>query len=103
AELRGRNAEWAELAVRTAASLSAAEALEENVIDIVASDVADLLRQANGRTVATVTGDRTVATADLVVERYEADWRIRFLATITDPNVAYLLMLIGIYGLLFEG
>lgn len=103
AELRGRNAEWAELAVRTAASLNAAEALEEKVIDLVAGDVADLLRQADGRTVATAGGDRKLEVAELVVERYEADWRIRFLATITDPNVAYLLMLVGIYGLLFEG
>ncbi|AMN47815.1 serine protease [Steroidobacter denitrificans] len=103
AELRGRNAEWAEAAVRTAASLSASAALERRVIDVIATDVADLLRQIDGRTVKVSTGETTLATAGLVVERLEADWRTNLLAVITNPNVAYLLMLIGVYGLLLEG
>lgn len=103
AELRGRNADWAESAVRTAASLSAATALEQNVIDIVAADVPDLLRQMDGRTVKVQTGELRIASAGLVVERIEADWRTKLLAVLTNPNVAYLLMLIGVYGLLLEG
>lgn len=103
ATLRGRNADWAELAVRSAASLSAEEALKENVIDLIAVDVADLLRQIDGRTTKVADETVTLDTAELIVEEYEADWRIKFLATITDPNVAYLLMLVGIYGLIFEG
>lgn len=103
AELRGRNAEWAEAAVRTAESLSASAALERQVIDVIATDVADLLRQIDGRTVKVSTGETTLATAGLVVERLEADWRTKLLAVITNPNVAYLLMLIGVYGLLLEG
>ncbi len=103
AELRGRNPEWAEAAVRTAESLSASAALEQNVIDIVAGDVADLLRQMDGLTVKVSTGEVTLATADLVLERVEVDWRTKLLAVITNPNVAYLLMLIGVYGLLLEG
>jgi membrane-bound serine protease (ClpP class) len=103
AELRGRNADWAESAVRTAASLSASVALEQNVIDVIATDVADLLRKIDRRTVKVSTGDLQLATTGLVVERIETDWRTRLLAVLTNPNVAYLLMLIGIYGLLLEG
>lgn len=103
AELRGRNADWAESAVRTGASLSASVALEQKVIDLVATDMADLLRQVNGRTVKVSTGEVKLATQDLVVERVETDWRTRLLAVLTNPNVAYLLMLIGVYGLLLEG
>jgi len=103
AELRGRNADWAEQAVRTAESLSATQALEQNVIDIVAESVADLLAAIDGRTVRVRDEDIVLKTANLIIERYEADWRTRLLATITDPNIAYLLMLVGIYGLLFEG
>lgn len=103
AELRGRNADWAESAVRTAASLSASAALEQNVIDVIASDVADLLRKIDRRVVKVRTGELRLATRDLVVERIEPDWRTRLLAVLTNPNVAYLLMLVGIYGLLLEG
>ena len=103
AELRNRNAEWAEAAVREAASLSASAALEQKVIDVVATDVADLLRKIDGRVVKVSTGELRLATAGLVVEQIEADWRTRLLAALTNPNVAYLLMLIGIYGLLLEG
>lgn len=103
AELRGRNADWAESAVRTAASLSASAALEQDVVDLIASDVPDLLRQIDGRTVNVSTGEVKLATADLIVERIETDWRTQLLAVLTNPNVAYLLMLAGVYGLLLEG
>lgn len=103
AELRGRNADWAESAVRTAASLSASVALEQNVIDVIATDVADLLRKIDRRAVKVSTGELQLATTGLVVERIETDWRTRLLAVLTNPNVAYLLMLIGVYGLLLEG
>jgi membrane-bound serine protease (ClpP class) len=103
AELRGRNAEWAEQAVRTAESLSATEAREKNVIDVVATDIADLLRQIDGREVKMRSGTLRLATGNLTLERVEADWRTQLLAVLTNPNVAYLLMLIGIYGLLLEG
>ncbi|HKT74328.1 MAG TPA: nodulation protein NfeD [Steroidobacteraceae bacterium] len=103
AELRGRNADWAEQAVRSAASLSATAALAQKVIDVIAPDIPDLLRQLDGRSVKM--GERTVklATGGLVVERVQPDWRTSFLAVITHPTVAYGLLLIGIYGLLFEG
>lgn len=103
AELRGRNADWAESAVRSATSLTATAALEQKVIDIVAVDVADLLKQMHGRVVKLSTGEMTLDTKALVIERVEADWRTQLLAVITNPNVAYLLMLVGIYGLLLEG
>ena len=103
AELRGRNAEWAESAVRSAASLSARAALEQNVIDVVAEDIDDLMQQIDGRTVKVSTGQIQLATSGLGIERIEIDWRTQLLSVITNPNVAYLLMLIGVYGLLLEG
>ncbi|HLA75868.1 MAG TPA: nodulation protein NfeD [Gammaproteobacteria bacterium] len=102
AQLRGRNAEWAEQAVREAASLSAEEALEQHVIDLIATDIADLLAKLDGRKVNVLGQERILKTAGLQVQRMEPDWRTRLLAVITDPNVAYLLMLIGIYGLIYE-
>ncbi len=102
AEMRGRNAEWAERAVREAASLAAEEALDLNVIDIVAKDLPDLLRQAHGRRVAAAGAPHVLNTAGLQVETIEPDWRNELLAVITDPNIAYVLMLLGIYGLFFE-
>jgi membrane-bound serine protease (ClpP class) len=103
AEKRGRNADWAERAVREGASLSADRALEQKVIDLVADDVDDLLRKIDGRTVATTTGELTLKTAGIAVESIEPDWRMKFLGIITNPTVAYVLLLIGIYGLLLEG
>lgn len=102
AELRGRNAEWAEEAVRRAASLPASEALEAKVIDLVARDRQELLARLAGRTVTI--GERTVtlATDQLRLVDVEPNWRTRLLATITDPNIALILMMIGIYGLMFE-
>ena len=102
AEMRGRNADWAEKAVREAASLSSAQALEQNVIDIVASDISDLLNQMDGRTVNIDTTEVVLQTAGLTTEIIEPDWRNRLLSVITNPNVAYVLMLLGIYGLFFE-
>jgi membrane-bound serine protease (ClpP class) len=103
AELRGRNADWAEQAVRGAASLTANAALEQKVVDVVARDLTDLLTRIDGREVRV--GERTVklATRDLVVVRSKPDWRTQLLAVITNPTVAYGLMLIGIWGLLLEG
>ncbi|MFG6157417.1 nodulation protein NfeD [Halomonas sp. 1390] len=102
AERHGRNADWAEAAVREAVNLTAREALEQNVIEVVASDLDDLLAQLDGRSVVMDDGARTLATADLAVERFDPDWRTELLAVITNPNVAYFLMIIGFYGLIFE-
>src|SRR5246500_6073369 len=103
AELRGRNADWAEKAVREAATLSANGALQANVIDLIARSPTDLLRQVDGRTVEVAGGGtRHLATRDAVLEATEPGWISRFLAVITDPNVALILMLVGIYGLIFE-
>lgn len=102
AQMRGRNIEWAEQAVRDAASLSASDALEMNVIDLLAVDLADLLKQLNGRSVSVSGIERVLDTSGMQVQTIAPDWRNRLLAVITDPNVAYILMLIGIYGLFFE-
>jgi len=102
AELRGRNAEWAQRAVREAVSLSATEALRLNVIDVMAEDRADLLKQIHGRKVKLAGNEITLNTAGLATERIEPDWRSRLLAVIGDPGIAYILMLLGIYGLLYE-
>lgn len=103
AELRNRNADWAEKAVREAATLTANGALGAHAIDLVARDQAELLRQLDGRVVE-VAGGRTqrLATKDAVVEAIEPGWISRFLAVITNPNVAFILLMVGIYGLIFE-
>ena len=103
AEERGRNVDWAEQAVRGAASLSATAALQQKVIDVIARDLPELLARIDGREVRI--GNRTVklATAGLAVVRMMPDWRTQLLAVITNPTVAYGLMLIGIWGLLLEG
>ncbi|MGH6866919.1 MAG: NfeD family protein [Methyloceanibacter sp.] len=102
AELRGRNVDWAEKAVREAASLSAGQALKENVIDIIANHMDDLFAHAHGRKVKVGTEEVTLDTKGLALERYEPDWRTQILATITNPNIALILMMIGIYGLILE-
>ncbi len=102
AELRGRNADWAEKAVREAASLSAEAAVREKVVDFTATTVADLLKQANGRTVHAGQQEIVLDTAGLAVEDFVPDWRTRLLSVVTDPNIAVILMMIGIYGLIFE-
>ncbi len=103
AELRGRNADWAEQAVRGAASLSANAALQEKVIDLIARDLPDLLARIDGREVHIDNRTEKLATRDLAVVRMKPDWRTRLLAVITNPTVAYGLMVIGIWGLLLEG
>ncbi|ATU93807.1 NfeD family protein [Phyllobacterium zundukense] len=102
AELRGRNVDWAEKAVREAASLSSSAALKENVIDILATSVDDLLAQANGRKVSAGGNEITLDTRGLPLEQINQDWRTELLMVITNPNVALILMMIGIYGLIFE-
>jgi len=102
AELNGHNADWAAEAVRTAVSLPASEALKLNVIDVIADDVPDLLRKLDGRTVKVAGKPQTLATADLEIVTAAPDWRTELLAVITDPNVAFILLLIGTYGLIFE-
>jgi membrane-bound serine protease (ClpP class) len=102
AERRGRNADWAEQAVRGAASLTAAAALREHVIDLIATDVPDLLAKLDGRRVDTAAGTRTLATRGIGVDSWQPDWRNRFLSVIANPSFAYILLLLGIYGLLFE-
>jgi membrane-bound serine protease (ClpP class) len=102
AQLHGRNAEWAEQAVRAAVSLTADEALQRHVIDLVARDVPDLLRQIDGRKVAVLGTERVLHTAGGAVTVWAPDWRSRLLTVITDPSMAYILLLVGIYGLFFE-
>ncbi|OGB48619.1 MAG: serine protease [Burkholderiales bacterium RIFCSPHIGHO2_12_FULL_67_38] len=102
AQMRGRNVEWAEKAVREAASISAEEAVKQNVADLIAADNADLLKKLDGRKLTLQGRDITLKTQGAEIQAYEPDWRNRLLATIADPNVAYILMLLGIYGLFFE-
>ncbi|WP_407693001.1 NfeD family protein [Pseudomonas paeninsulae] len=102
AQLRGRNAEWAERAVRESVSLSAEEALELKVVDYLARDLTDLLTQLDGKRFTAAGVEVTLQTADAVVVSREPDWRARLLAVITNPSVALLLMMIGVYGLFFE-
>lgn len=102
AQLRGRNAEWAERAVREAVSLSAEEALAQRVVDLVANDVPALLRAVDGRTITVAGAQRTLRTATAPMVNVEPDWRYQLLAVLTEPSVALILMMIGIYGLIFE-
>lgn len=102
AQLHNRNQDWAEKAVREAASLPASDALKQNVIDVIASNVADLLKQIDGREVLVRGQKQKLKTAGLILKEINPDWRSRFLSVITNPNIAYILMLVGIYGLIFE-
>lgn len=102
AQMRGRNVEWAETAVTQGASLSAEEALERNVIDLIAPDIPSLLERIDGRNV-TISGiSSSLRTKGIPVHGIQPDWRNRLLSVIASPNVAYILMLIGIYGLIYE-
>jgi membrane-bound serine protease (ClpP class) len=103
AELRGRNVDWAEAAVREGASLPADEALAAGVVDLVATDLPELLKMLDGRKVKVHSQEVELRTSGLVLREVEPDWRTNLLSLVTNPNVAYLLMLIGIYGLLLEG
>ncbi len=102
AALHGRNADWAEEAVRKGVSLPASEALRLNVVDIVADDINDLLAQLNGRNVRVLNREQTLHTSGLSIVELLPDWRSRLLSVITNPNIAYILMMIGVYGLLLE-
>ncbi len=102
AEHHGRNPDWAEQAVREGRTLTAEEALERGVIDMIADDIPTLLAHLHGREVRMASGKVTLDTTELAVVERVADWRTGFLSTITNPNVAYFLMLIGFYGLIFE-
>lgn len=103
AERYGRNADWAEKAVTEAATLTASEALENNVVDIVATDLEDLLQQIDGREVMVANEARVLSTTDAEVERFAPDWRLRLLSAISNPEIVVLLGLIGLYGLMYEG
>jgi len=102
AELRGRNADWAEQAVRASVSLTSGAAAERDVIDLVADDIPTLLKRIDGRRVQTAVGEQVLETAGLKLRELEPDWRIELLSVIANPNVAYILLLIGIYGIIFE-
>jgi len=103
AERHGRNAEWAERAVREAVSLTAADALEQNVIDVIAERLPELLDAIDGREVRMEVGTQRLATANLETLEIEPDWRTELLAIITNPTLAYILLMVGIYGLILEG
>jgi membrane-bound serine protease (ClpP class) len=102
AELRGRNADWAEKAIREAATLNARQALEQHVIDLIAPDISALLQDINGRKVLVGQQERTLHTADAEVVRVEPGFMTKALGAIANPNVALILMLVGTYGLIFE-
>ncbi len=103
AELRGRDATFAEAAVRNAASLPAHEALAGGVIDLIADDVPGLLAALDGREVKLAQSARRLQTSAAVIERFEMTWRTSVLSVLTNPLVAYGLLIIGLYGLMFEG
>ena len=102
AEMRGRNADWAERAVREAVSLSSEQALKLKVIDVVAADVPELLRKLEGRKLKAAGENLQLHTSGAPVTQVEVDWRTRILAAITNPSIAYILILVGIYALIFE-
>jgi membrane-bound serine protease (ClpP class) len=102
AQLRGRNAAWAERAVREAVSLSAREALALKVIDLMADDLPQLLKQLDGRKVSAAGRETVLVTKTAEIVQFDADWRTELLAVITNPAIAYMLLLAGIYGLFFE-
>jgi len=103
AERYDRNADWAEKAVRDAATLTAGEALEQNVVDFVAEDRAELLRLVDGLELEVRYESVTLTTSNIVIEEYEANWRIKILSAIANPEIVLLLGLIGVYGLMYEG
>ena len=103
AEKRGRNAEWAERAVREGANLTAAEALEQNVVDLVAPQMAALLEQLHGREVEALGAKQVLNSQGIELREIQADWRFRLLAVLANPTIAYILLLAGLYGLLLEG
>ena len=99
---RGRNQDWAEAAVRESASITPDDALEKGVIDFIAADMSELIEKINGRKVELPDGEITLELDDYTITTYEMDWRQKILNIISDPNLAYILFMLGIYGLLFE-
>lgn len=102
AQMRGRNADWAEKAVREAATLTAEDAVRERVVDLIASDLNELLVKIDGRTVVVAGIERKLETAGRPVASIKPDWRMRVLAAIADPNIAIILLMVGFYGILLE-
>lgn len=102
AQKRGRNVQWAESAVEKAESLSAQEALQLKVIDLIATDREDLLNQLSGYQVKVLGQERTLRTEGIQIKALQPDWRNRILNVISNPNIAYILLILGIYGLIFE-
>ncbi len=102
AEKRGRNAKWAEDAVRKSVSITEKEAVKLKVVDVIATDVKDLLKKIDGQSVMTVHGKEVLHTAGATLQEYPMGWRLRILNALSNPNVAYILMILGIYGLFFE-
>ncbi|MFM9847678.1 MAG: NfeD family protein [Hyphomicrobiaceae bacterium] len=102
AELRGRNADWGEKAVREAATLTASAALKQRVADVIAKDIDDLLSQIDGRSVNTAAGEIRLDTKGRSAVELKPDWKMQLMSAITDPNIALILLMIGIYGILFE-
>ena len=103
ADRHGRNADWAESAVTDAATLTAQEALEKNVIEFIAENQQELLALVDGYEVEIAGPSRTISTGDAEIEAFEANWRIRLLTVISNPEIVLLLGLIGLYGLMYEG
>jgi membrane-bound serine protease (ClpP class) len=102
AEQRGRNVEWAEKAVRESISASETEALQHKLIDLIALDLNDLLKQLNGRKVVTPAGEHILRTEGAALQHVEMSLRQRLLSMLADPNVAYMLLMLGAAGLFFE-
>ena len=101
-EKRHRNVRWAEEAVRKSISITETEALKDSVIDLVAPTVQALLKEIDGKTVTVREQERTLHTADAAINEIEMDWKHRILDILSDPNIAYIFFLLGVYGLLFE-
>lgn len=102
AQLRGRNVEWAEEAVRSASSLSAEEAIKINVIDVIANNIIDLLEKLNDHSINILGQERKLATETASIQYIEPDWRNKLLSVITDPNILPILMTLGMFGLIYE-
>ena len=102
AEQRNRNAQWAENAVRKSYSITAKEALDLKVIDLIAIDLQDLMKQINGRQVQVANGSKTITTSPSSIEHLEMSFIEKLLDILSDPNLAYILLMLGFYGLLFE-
>ena len=102
AQLRGRNADWAEKAVREAATMTSSDALKNKVVDFVAKDIPDLLQQADGKAVVVGGSTRSVASRNAAIAEYAGSWKAGFLSAITNPNIAFILLLVGFYGIVFE-